>query len=108
MTDLSLSGKLPKGDRNGLAALSGELVDNPSAVRVAIVLFDVSRITTTPETGDQVPQVRIRAFEPITPTDDAAELQRLARRAVERRTGAMELPLEMERELERLNPEHDE
>jgi len=35
-----LAGKLPDGDRNGLAAIASELVDNPEKVHVAIVLLD--------------------------------------------------------------------
>ena len=102
MADLSLSGKLPSDDRNGLSALAASLLANPKEVRVAIVLFDVNRITEEPDTGARVPQVRIRAFEPITPSDDAHEMDRLLRRSVERRTGKVELPLDLERELDKL------
>jgi hypothetical protein len=100
MPDLSMSGKLPAGVTNGLAALLPELLDDPTAVRAAIVLIDVNKITEDPGTGDRVPQVRIRSIEPITGDTDAEEIRRMFRRAVERRTGQPELPLELEREID--------
>lgn len=76
-------------------------------VRPAIVLLDVSRITEDTGTGDRVPQVRIRAIEPIL-GDDAAEIDRMLRRAAERRTGKTELPLDLEREIDVLGEALDE
>lgn len=99
MAELSMAGKLPAGERNGLTALLPELLDAPTKVRPAIVLIDVSKITEDPSTGDRVPTVRIRAVEPIDGTD-AAEVDRMMRRAAERRTGKVELPLELEREID--------
>lgn len=100
MPDLSMSSKLPAGMTNGLAALLAELLDEPTQVRAAIVLYDVSKITEDPGTGDRVPQVRIRSIEPITGDGDAEEIQRMFRRAAERRTGQTELPLDLEREID--------
>src|SRR3954465_2429628 len=100
MPDLSMSGKLPAGVTNGLAVLLPELLDEPTQVRAAIVLLDVNRITEDPGTGDRVPQVRIRSIEPIIGDTDAEEIRRMFRRAVERRTGQPELPLELEREID--------
>jgi hypothetical protein len=85
---------------NGLAPLLPELLDDPTAVRAAIVLFDVNKITEDPGTGDRVPQVRIRSIEPVSGDGDAEEIQRMFRRAAERRTGQTELPLELEREID--------
>ena len=100
MTELSVSGKLPNGDRAaGLLAQLAELLDDPKKVRVGIVFYDVASIKTTPETGDRVPTVRLRAFEPITPNDDADEMRNLLVRSVARRTGQEVLPLDLEREL---------
>lgn len=103
MPDLSVSGKLPDGDRAaGLLAQISELLDNPRAVRVGIVFYDVLKITETPGTGARVSTVQLRAFEPITPSDDVEEMRRLLRRSVERRTGQPELPLDLERELAKI------
>jgi hypothetical protein len=101
-----MSGAMPIGERNGLASLAHLLVEEPGAVRVAVVLVDAVKLTTDVSSGDTVPTVRIRAIEPISAHEtDAAELHRLMRRAYERRTGQTELPLELERELESLNLE---
>jgi hypothetical protein len=99
-----LSGALPVGDTNGLGSISGKLCDDPESVHVAVVLLDCSKITTNTDNGDVVPTARIRAIEPIGITGDAEEMRRLLRRAYERRTGKVELPLDMEKELENLYP----
>jgi hypothetical protein len=108
MPDLSLSGRLPSGDHNGLAAQLSELLAEPKAPRVAIVAYDVGKITTDSDSGEQTPTIRIRAIEPITPTDDAAEIKRLLRRAAERRTGKAELPLDLERALDEITEPGDD
>lgn len=105
---ISLNGRLPDGDHNGLAALAGALVEAPEQCHVAIVVLDYNKITTTVESGDVVPTARIRAIEPVTQSADAGELHRLARRAYERRTGNVELPLDLERELDTLRPADQE
>lgn len=102
MPALKLSAGLPADDRNGLAPIVRRLVDDPHDVHVAVVLLDTVKVTTDVETGDVVPTVRVRAVEPIEQTDDSRELERLLRRAYERRTGQVELPLELERELDAL------
>lgn len=99
-----LSGALPVGDTNGLGSISGKLCDDPESVHVAVVLLDCSKITTNTDNGDIVPTCRIRAIEPVGTTEDAEEMRRLLRRAYERRTGKVELPLDMEKELENLYP----
>lgn len=108
MPAISMSGSLPGDDRNGLASIVRELVDDPDEVHVAICLVDTKKITTDVESGDVVPTVRVRAIEPIRDTADATEMERLLRRAYERRTGQVELPLELERELDGIRPVDDE
>lgn len=107
-----MSGAMPEGERNGLASLAHALIARPSDTRVAIVLFRTHKLTTNVTTGDVVPTVQLLAIEPMTEHEtDAAELRRLMRRAVERRTGAVELPLDLERVLEEtlnLNDETEE
>lgn len=100
---VKISSSLPVGDTNGLSAISGELCEDPEKVHVAVVLLDCAQITTNVDNGDVVPTARIRAIEPIRPSKDANEMQRLIRRAYERRTGKVELPLEMEQEFDELS-----
>lgn len=102
---IKISSSLPAGDTNGLTSISARMCDNPESVHVAVVLLDCSTITTNTDNGDVVPTARIRAIEPIGQTTDANEMRRLLRRAYERRTGKVELPLEMEQELDNIAPE---
>lgn len=109
MSGIRFSGALPEGERNGLASIAPALVECPDSVHVAVVLLDAVKLTTAVDSGDVVPTVRIRAIEPISAHDtDAAELRRLLRRAHERRTGRVELPLELESELESLHLTDDD
>lgn len=101
-SSVRLASGLPDGNKNGLASIAHLLVDDPSGVHVAIVLLDCSRLVTSVDDGSVLPTARIRAIEPIAEGPDAVELRRLLRRAVEKRTGATELPLELERALDEL------
>lgn len=106
---VTLSGSLPADDRNGLPAIAATLVDNPKRVHVVVALVSCSKITTKPRTGDTVPTVEILAIEAFNGTTlDANELQRLLRRQHERRTGKVELPLELEKALDAITPPEDE
>jgi hypothetical protein len=106
---VTLSGGLPGDERNGIGAISAALVDNPEQVQVIVALVDCTKITTKIDTGDVIPTARIRAIEGFTvETADGKELKRLWRRAFERRTGKVELPLEVERALDDLVPADDE
>lgn len=93
---------LPSGDANGLAAIIADLVEKPEDLHVAIVVLDTAKLTRNVDSGDVVPTIRIRQIEPIKAGPDAAEMRRLLRRAFESRTGKVELPLELERELDGL------
>lgn len=99
----SISGSLPNDERNGLGFISSDMVDNPEGTHVIVALVDCTKITTKVESGDVIPTARIRAIEGFTSESaDGKELRRLWRRAFERRTGKVELPLELERELDAL------
>lgn len=106
MSGIKLSGALPDGERNGLSSIAPALAENPEGVYVAVVLLDVVKLITSVDSGDVVPTVRVRAIEPMGANDtaDATELRRLLRRAHERRTGRVVLPLDLEDELSSLGP----
>lgn len=98
MAEIKLSGKLPRGDADGLSQLAGALVENPGRVHVAILLMDCKSVTTDQDTGDTVPTARIRRVEVVRGADlDQAE--RLVRRALEERSGSTVLPMELEDEI---------
>lgn len=95
-----LSAALPAGDKNGLARITSELVSSPETVHVAIVLLQTTKLLSDVSDHSVTPTVGIRAIEPIPVGPDANELRRLLRRQFERRTGLVELPLDLERALE--------
>jgi hypothetical protein len=94
-----LSGRLPSGEANGLAAIVRDLIDDPGQVRVLVVLADAIKVTRLVESGDTVPTVRIRRIEAITDAADRESLRRLMMREFERRTGQAVLPLELEEDV---------
>lgn len=109
MTALAfLSGKLPNGEANGLAAIVRELVDDPTRVHVLVVLADCSKTTRLVDTGDTVPTLRVRRVEAISSPDDQAGLRRLLMREYERRTGQPVLPLDLERDVQAAFDDVDE
>ena len=94
---VKLGSKLP-GDLevNGLDQMAQELVANPKTLRAGFVLFDTVKVTDDTDTGDRIPTVRVRRFEPLGDADDiSAELRAAYFKAVEKRTGKSALPLDI-------------
>lgn len=98
MSDIKISGKLPKGDADGLSHLAGALTENPHKVHVAIVLLDCKSVTTDQDSGDAIPTARIRRAE-VVRREDLQQAERLVRRALEERSGSTVLPMELEDEI---------
>jgi hypothetical protein len=95
-----MAGALPKGDRtNGLLHIAGDLVSAPWDIRVAVIFFDVQKVTKDVDSGEQVPTIRVRRIEVIDEPSDGNRLRQVLRRAWERRTGEDVLPIELEDEL---------
>lgn len=108
MTALAfLSGRLPAGEANGLAAIVRQLIDDPADVHVLVVLADCVKVTRLVESGDTVPTVRVRRVEAITDSGDRASLRRLLMREFERRTGQPVLPLDLENDVRAAFDEDD-
>jgi len=95
MTDASLSGNLPAGDANGLAAIISDLIRDPHKMHVLIAIADCRKVTTDNDTGDIIPTVRIRRIEAVH-HDDLPAAEKLMRRALEHRSGKTVLPLDLE------------
>jgi hypothetical protein len=97
MSDIvKLGSKLP-GDAevNGVDATVEDLVDDPRTLRAAFVQYDVGKIVLDPDTGDHVPTIRIRRFEPLGKNDEVSKtVIKEYFAAVEKRTGKKALPLE--------------
>jgi hypothetical protein len=108
---VTLSGKLPRDASNGLGAIAAQLARNPDDMHVIVALVDCSKIVTDTDTGEVMPTARIRAVEAFADqTEDAAEIKRLLRRALDRRTRGeqFELPLDLEKTLDALQPSPDD
>jgi len=90
---IALSGQLPNDDEhNGLLALAGHLASaGGDAHMMALVVFDVPKITVITDTGDQRPIVRLRHIEPIGELTEVAQVWR--DRLTELKTGRMGDPL---------------
>ncbi|WP_158884084.1 hypothetical protein [Amycolatopsis anabasis] len=102
---VKLAPALPADDRNGMPSIAASLIDHPDDVHVAVLLVRTKEIRTNVRTGDVVPTAEILAAEAFTgATADAATLHRLLRRQHERRTGKVELPLELEEAIDALRP----
>lgn len=104
----SLSGALPAGDGNGLAAIAADLIANPKTVRVVIALLDTVKVTTKVDDGTRCATVRIRRVEVITDPNDRAVMRNLLQREFERRTGATVLPFELETDVRRALGDDDD
>lgn len=105
---MPLSGRLPKGEANGLAPILRKLLDEPHTVHVVVALVDCSKITTNVDDGDRVPTVRVRRIEAISDPDDRDRLRMLLTREYERRTGKTVLPFDLEQDLRAAFEQPDE
>lgn len=91
-------GPLPKGDADGTGVIIRDLIDKPHRYHVLLCVVDCSKVTTDHDTGEHVPTIRVRRAEVIT-RDDLPAAEKLIRRALEKRSGATVLPLEIEDEI---------
>jgi hypothetical protein len=96
---VNLSGHLPDGESNGLAAIVRELVENPAKAHVLLCIVDAQKITENVDDGTRTPTVRVRRCEPISDPDDAMTMRRVLVRGYERRTGKAVLPFDLETDL---------
>lgn len=95
---VKLGGQLPKGTANGLGPIVLDLCREPDHFQVVLAIVDCKEIKTDTDTGEVIPTMRIRRIEAITGSDKPAA-RRILERAMERRTGRVELPFEVEEDL---------
>lgn len=91
-----LRAKLPGNpDINGLDAIAAELLSSPEKVRCAFVWYDVSQIVEDVATGNHVPTIEVRRFEPIGDADAVpAEIREAVAAMADKRLGKQALPFE--------------
>jgi hypothetical protein len=88
-----LGSGLPKGDANGLAAISTALIKTPQMYHAVIALVDCSKITTDTDSGDVEATARIRHIEVVTGAD-RDQVEKMLHDTLKDRTGLDELPFE--------------
>ena len=98
MSDIKITGTLPKGDANGAAAIASDLIAEPHRFKVLLMIVDCKKVTTDHDSGEQVPTARIRRIEPVLP-QDLTTAEQIMRRSLEHRTGRVVLPLALEDEM---------
>ncbi|EMD22896.1 DNA translocase FtsK [Amycolatopsis azurea] len=93
---VSLSGKLPKDDKNGLGRISATLVEDSASTHLIVAVVNCATVTTNMDTGEVIPTARIVAVEAFPGSSaDAKQLRRVWREAYEQRTGQQQaLPFE--------------
>lgn len=104
---VSMSGRLPSGDGNGLEAIVYDLND-AKKVHVCICLVSGKKGTTDFESGETVTTARLRRIEVILDPEDLKLAENLMRRALDRRTGRESLPYDLEEEIRGAFPEDAE
>lgn len=94
--EVKLAGRLPGSiENNGMYSQHTELLDSPKQQRLAVVWYDVLRITRDVETGDEIPTLRVLRIEPMGETDEAsAALRELVLKRAEDRLGHTPLPFD--------------
>lgn len=94
---VKLSPKMP-GDAsiNGVDHYVEELIDDPASIRVAVLYYDVAKMTHDTDTDQNVPTIRVRRIEPIGNIEEAPKaLRELVAKAEQARTGRTPIPFEI-------------
>lgn len=91
---VKLGSGLPDGDRNGLAAIVRDLLAEPTAQRLYLVVMDVKKIEMLPDLDEAVPTTRVRRIVPVTRADkqDAWRMLERAFRSIYALDPAQPLP----------------
>ena len=80
---------------NGLDAERDDLLKEPKAIRAAIVWYWARDENTSFKTGESVPTIEFRRFEPLGKLEDVPDIVRdLVLRRAEVRTGRSPLPFD--------------
>lgn len=94
---VKLSSKMP-GDAeiNGVDAQAEALRLDPEAIRVAVLYYDVQKVTFDVDSHEEVPTIRVRRIEPLGVLADVPQSVRDAvATAEEKRTGRSPIPFEI-------------
>jgi hypothetical protein len=94
--DVKLAGRLPgSSESNGMHSVQADLLNNPTTQRLAVIWYDVLKITTDVDTDEQIPTIRVLKIEPLGPVDDVSQaIREEVMRKAEERLGHSPLPFE--------------
>ncbi|WET79260.1 DNA translocase FtsK [Amycolatopsis sp. QT-25] len=92
---VSLSGRLPKDDKNGISMIGAALLDDPTSTHLVVAIVTTQKVTQDIESGEVIPTARIVACEAFPGSSaDAKSLRRVWREAYEKRTGQQAIPFD--------------
>lgn len=93
---VKVGSKMPANkEMNGLDAQQQDLVEDPKELRCALVWYDTGKITVDPDTGEQVPTIRLRRFEPVAVETVKSAIWETLQQAIQKRTGQPAIPLDI-------------
>lgn len=96
---ITIASALPKSESlNGLRRMKRDIISEPDASIVALVVFKPSKITTDIDSGSKVPTLRVARVEPLLDPDTRESAVSFAMTAYGNRTGEDPLPFEDEDE----------
>lgn len=93
---VTLSGRLPGDDKDGLGDLSGKFTDHPERLHLVVGLVSTTKVTRDVESDEEVPTIRFRHIEACEATSQHAKVIREVVEALYgERTGKWALPGEI-------------
>lgn len=95
-TEVKLAGRLPaSAESNGMYSVQPDLLTDPESQRLAVIWYDVLKITRDVDQGDEVPTIRVLKIEPLGEVDEVSQVIREeVMRASEARLGHTPLPFD--------------
>lgn len=95
-SEVKLAGRLPaSAESNGMGSVQADLLRAPKEQKLAVIWYDVLKITTDVDTDDEVPTIRVLKIEPMGDVDDAsAALREMVMQRMEARLGHTPLPFD--------------
>jgi hypothetical protein len=97
---VSMSGKLPGGDGDGLIKIANRMITEDGTIYVCVALVDCRSVKTDKDSGEQIPTARIRRIEVIDDAGDMKIVRSLLMRALDARSGREALPMEIMNEID--------
>lgn len=95
-TEVKLAGRLPaSAESNGMYSVQPDLLTDPESQRLAVIWYDVLKITRDVDQGDEVPTIRVLKIEPMGEVDEASQaLREMVMQKAEARLGHTPLPFD--------------